>query len=133
MAEASRRSIIMPSFIAFATTTLGALPAFLLSGLGIFAGEELGFDERGIGFAIAAFFGAAALSATYAGRFGDRYGPRRSLRVGVALCAVSLFATGVLARSLGQLVVCLAIGGIGFVLVQMGGNVLLIRAVPSQR
>lgn len=126
----SSEGAVVPNTIAVTTTTLGALPAFLLSGLGVLSAEDLGFDERGIGYAIGVFFAAAALFAARAGRLGDRLGPRRSLQIGVAISVTSLLTAGGLAQNLVQLMVCLAVGGVGFVLVQMGGNVLLVRAVP---
>jgi MFS family permease len=131
--DIARAGALRPILVAASTTALGVLPVFLLGGLSVLMAPELGFDNRGLGFAVSAFFGVSALAASPAGRFGDAVGPRRAMRIGVALSVSCLVGIGLLARSWWILVGFLAVGGVGNSLSQMAGNVLLVATTPIRR
>lgn len=114
--------------VAALTTALGVLPIFLLGGLSIFMAPELGFRPSQLGVAVSLFFGVSAISATPAGRLGDRYPPSVGVRLGVACSTVSLLGIGLVARDYTTMVLFLLLGGVGNSVTQMSGNVMLVTA-----
>lgn len=118
--------------IAAGTTAMAILPMFLVSGLFVLMGPELGFGERALGLSVGAFYGVSALVSPYAGIVSDRLGPRRALQLGVGLgviCSVAMAA----ASSLTWLVVFLLGAGVATAVNQMASNVLLVSATPRHR
>lgn len=114
--------------VAALTTALGVLPIFLLGGLSIFMAPELGFRPSQLGLAVSMFFGISAISATPAGRLGDRFPPSVGVRIGVACSTVSLLGIGLLVRDYSSMVLFLMLGGVGNSITQMSGNVMLVTA-----
>lgn len=116
-----------------AATTVVGMPTMLVGGLGILIQRDLGFGEAQLGGAVAASFVAGALAAVPAGRIAERFGPRRTTWLGLALAMVSLVGIGLVVRSWASLVAFLVLGGVGITMVQLGVNVLVARAVPASR
>ncbi len=78
-----------------AAATLSAvaalMPAFFVGASGVFLREALGFDEAGLGIAIAVFFGVSALSCVPGGMVAERIGAGRALTlVGIGSAAAML-------------------------------------------
>jgi len=116
-----------------AVATAGVLPVFLTGALAVQVGDDLGFDEAGLGLTVGAFFGAAALASSASGRLAERMGPPRAMRLAALVAAVSLGAVAVLARSLPALLGCLVVGGGANALAQPATNLSLARSVPADR
>lgn len=117
--------------LGIAATTVVALPALLVGGLGILIQQDLRFGQAELGASIAASFVAAALVAPRMGRLVEQIGARRTTWLGLGFGAISLLGIGLLARSWPMVALFLAVGGMGITTVQLGVNVLLARAVPS--
>jgi MFS family permease len=120
-------------FAAVAVTTAAVLPAFLTGGLAVQIRASLGFDERGLGVAIGAYFAAAAISSVGLGRLSERLGPTRSLRAAALASAAALAGISLFSTSLVTLCVLLALGGFCNAFAQPAANLLLARGVPTER
>lgn len=131
MVTSGYRYLAGPMLHASAMTTLGAIPAFLLSAQAVLIRDELGFDEASLGLLIGSFFGAAALTAVLSGPFVDAIGRRRST-VLAGLAAGSgglLLATS--ARSFLHLLVAMVGLGVANALLQLTANLVLARGTPA--
>ncbi|MFD0820716.1 MFS transporter, partial [Micromonospora zhanjiangensis] len=118
---------------AIATTIACVLPVFLVGGLAVQMGRELGFSPAGLGLAVAVYFGVSALASVPSGALVERLGPARVARAGILLAAGSLLAIAVLARSYPVLVILLAVGAGADALGQLASNLALARQVPAGR
>lgn len=117
---------------ATATTVAVVIPVFLVGGLAVQMGAELGFSPAGLGLAVSVYFGVSAVTSIPAGALVERYGPRRTARAGITLAALCLVAIAVAARSYPALVVLLGLSAAGNGLGQLASNKLL-AAVPAHR
>src|SRR4029453_16546391 len=115
---------------ALTTTIAVSIPVFLVGGLAVQIGDELGFSPAGLGFAVSAYFGASALASVPAGALVERYGSTRVSRCGIALAAGSLLGIAVGARTLWSLVAILALGAGANAAGQLASNASLARHVP---
>ncbi|MEU4420912.1 MFS transporter [Actinoplanes sp. NPDC024001] len=118
---------------ALTTTVAVSVPVFLVGGLAVQIGGELGFSAAGTGLAMAAYFGASALASMPAGALVERHGAALISRCGIALSIASLLAVALAARSLATLVGILVIGAVGNAMGQLAGNASLARRVPVRR
>jgi MFS family permease len=118
---------------AIATTIACVLPVFLVGGLAVQMGDELGFTPFGLGLAVSVYFGVSALASVPTGALVERYGAARTARAGILLAAASLLAVAVLARTFAALVALLAIGAGANALGQLASNTALARHVPAGR
>jgi MFS family permease len=116
-----------------AVTTVCVFPAFLTGAMAVQLREDLGFSEAGTGFGVAAFFAAAAVSSAALGRLTERVGPALGLRVAALITAVGQCAIALFARSLGSLLVLLAVTGSANALAQPAANLLIARHLPPNR
>jgi len=96
-------------------------------------GDDIGFNEAGLGAAVAFFFLLAAVASPHAGAFTDRLGPRRSLRIATLSSAVSMLGTATLARSFAVLLTMMAIGSFGLTVAGPGTKIMVARGVPVRR
>jgi predicted MFS family arabinose efflux permease len=101
------------------STVLGVLPVFLLGGLSVLVGDELGFGESALGVAVAAYFLTSAVTSVPVGRLTERIGARRATIVSGTASAVLLAAIGLFSTGWGVLVVLL-----------LSANVWVAHAVP---
>ncbi|SCL37666.1 Predicted arabinose efflux permease, MFS family [Micromonospora pallida] len=118
---------------AIATTVACVLPVFLLGGLAVQMGAELGFSPTGLGVAVAVYFGVSAVASIPSGALVERYGPTRVARAGILLAAGSLLAVAAFARSYPVLVALLAVSAAANALGQIASNAALARHVPTRR
>ncbi|MFI6821438.1 MFS transporter [Micromonospora sp. NPDC050187] len=118
---------------AVTTTVACVLPVFLVGGMAVQMGAELGFSATGLGVAVAVYFGVSALASVPSGALVERYGPARTARLGILLAAGSLLAVATVARSYPVLVVLLAVGAAANALGQLASNTTLARHVPAHR
>ena len=118
---------------ALTTTIAVTLPVFLVGGLAVQIGEELGFSPAGLGLAVSAYFATSAVASVPAGWLVERYGSTAVSRCGIALASLSLLGIAVGARSLGSLVAILALGAGANAAGQLASNTSLSRLVPARR
>ncbi|MET8039574.1 MFS transporter [Micromonospora sp. NPDC005215] len=118
---------------AVVTTVACVLPVFLLGGLAVQMGTDLGFSPAGLGLAVAVYFGVSALASVPSGRLVERYGPALVARCGIALAAGSMLAVAAFARSYPMLVGLLALSAAANALGQLASNAALAQHVPARR
>jgi predicted MFS family arabinose efflux permease len=118
---------------ALTTTIAVSIPVFLVGGLAVQIGDELGFSPAGLGLAVSAYFGASALASVPAGALVERYGAARISRAGILLSAATLLGVAVAANALWSLIAILALGAAANAMGQLGSNTSLARHVPARR
>jgi MFS family permease len=118
---------------ALTTTIAVSIPVFLVGGLAVQIGDELGFSPAGLGLAVSAYFGASALASVPAGALVERYGSTLISRCAIGLAAVSLLGIAAGARSLWTLVGILVFGAAANALGQLASNSSLAMHVPPRR
>ncbi|WP_433346519.1 MFS transporter [Micromonospora sp. CA-111912] len=118
---------------AVATTVACVLPVFLVGGLAVQMGADLGFSPAGLGLVVSVYFGVSALTSVPSGALVERLGPAVVARAGILLSAGSMLAVAALARSYPVLVVLLALGAAANALGQLASNAALVRHVPPHR
>ncbi|RLP93221.1 MFS transporter [Micromonospora sp. CV4] len=131
--DTARTRPIRASAGAVLTTVACVLPVFLLGGLAVQMGADLGFSPAGLGLAVAVYFGVSALASVPSGRLVERYGPALVARCGIVLAAGSMLAVAVLARSYPVLVALLALSAAANALGQLASNAALAQHVPTRR
>jgi MFS family permease len=94
--------------------------------------EEIGFGVGQLGLAIAAYFGAAALTANPAGRLMGRIGPGRGLRIGGFLVVVACLIAGT-ATVWWLIPVATAAGGVANGIIQVASNLAIFDGVDRAR
>jgi MFS family permease len=94
--------------------------------------EEIGFGVSRLGLAIAAYFGAAALTANPAGRLMGRIRPGRGLRIGGFLVVASCVIAGT-ATVWWLIPVATAAGGVGNGIIQVASNLAIFDGVDRSR
>jgi len=131
--SANARRPVRAATGALTTTIAVSIPVFLVGGLAVQIGDELGFSPAGLGLAVSAYFGASALASVPAGALVERYGSATISRCAIGLASASLLAVAVGARSLWSLVAILALGAAANALGQLASNAALARHVPARR
>ncbi|MCW3818345.1 MFS transporter [Micromonospora sp. DR5-3] len=132
-APPTSRRTVRASAGAIATTIACVLPVFLVGGLAVQMGDELGFSPAGLGLAVAVYFGISALASVPSGALVERYGSAVVARAGILLSAGSLLAVAALARSYPVLVALLGLSAAANALGQLASNAALARHVPANR
>src|SRR5688572_11844066 len=113
--------------------TVCIFPPFLLGAMAVQVRDDLHFSQSGTGLAVGAFFAVAALGSAPLGRWSERVGGGRALRVAALVAGAALLLLAVAARSLLTLVVLNAVAGVANALGQPAANLLIARAVPASR
>jgi MFS family permease len=120
-----------PLLTAVVYTGVCLLPLALVSAQ-VLQLEEIGFGVGRLGLAIAAYFGAAALTANPAGRLMGRIRPGRGLRIGGFLVVASCVIAGT--ASVWWLIpVATAAGGVGNGIIQVASNLAIFDGVDRSR
>ncbi|MCG5444842.1 MFS transporter [Micromonospora sp. NIE79] len=130
---AAQRHPVRASAGAVVTTVACVLPVFLLGGLAVQMGTDLGFSPAGLGLAVSVYFGVSALASVPSGRLVERYGPAVVARCGILLAAGSMLAVAAFARSYPVLVGLLALSAAANALGQLASNTALAQHVPARR
>lgn len=94
---------------------------------------DLGFDDRGLGLAIAVFWAVTAIGAPLAGRAADLFGWPLVARLGAMVTTLALLGLSLAVSGLGGLVVMMAVAGLGYCLCSPTSNLLVVDAVESGR
>lgn len=129
-----RRSVSFRVTIASALlTTLGVMPVFLVGALGPFVSDELTIDPAGFGVAVAAYFATSAIASAPVGRVVESIGSQRAGIIAGSISVATLAAIGLIATSWSQLVVLLALGGVGNAFAQLSSNLAVARGVVHHR
>ncbi|MEV4493241.1 MFS transporter [Micromonospora coxensis] len=118
---------------AVTTTIASVLPVFLVGGLAVQMGDDLGFSPAGLGLAVSVYFGVSALASVPSGRLVERYGAAVVGRAGILLAAGCLLGIAVLARSYPALLILLGLSAAANALGQLASNAALARHVPARR
>ncbi|MFG1954189.1 MFS transporter [Micromonospora sp. NPDC048830] len=118
---------------AVATTVACVLPVFLVGGLAVQIGADLGLSPAGLGLLVSVYFGVGALASVPSGALVERLGPALAARAGILLSAGSMLAVAALARSYPMLLALLALGAAANALGQLASNAALVRHVPTRR
>lgn len=113
------------------STVLGVLPVFLLGGLAVLIGDELGFGESALGVAVAAYFLTSAVTSVPVGRLTERIGARRATILAGSCSAALLASIGLFATGWWILVVLLLLAGAANAMSQLSANVWVAHAVPA--
>ena len=122
-----------PVLLAVAVATAGVLPAFLTGGLAVQIRGEMGFGSAALGLAVALFFVSSSTASVVMGRFVERIGAHRGMRLAVFGSAASLLCVSLLAGSWAGLVVCLVFGGLFNAVAHPATHLSLARQVPPGR
>ena len=117
---------------ATATTVVAVMPVFLIGASGPFVREDLGFDQAGLGVAVALFMGSSAVFAVVGGRVSERIGGGNALTLVAAGAGTVMLGTALLAQRLTHLLVLLALGGFLNSMAQPAGNLALARGVSAR-
>lgn len=123
----------IPLATAIAVIGSTVLPVFLAGSLGPQIGDEAGFDTGGLGWMIAAFFAAGAVSSAAFGRLGERIGAHRALQLGSAGSAVAQLMIAVTPARLSLLTAALFAAGLANTLAQPAANVVVSQRTPLER
>ncbi len=118
---------------ALTTTIAVSVPVFLVGGLAVQIGDELGFSPAGLGLAVSAYFGVSALASVPAGFLVERYGATLISRAGIGLASLSLLGVAAFANTLWSLIAILALGAGANSMGQLASNTSLSRHVPPRR
>lgn len=116
-----------------AATIVCIFPPFLLGAMAVQVRADLGFSESGIGLAVGAFFLVASVLSAVMGRWAERAGGSRALRMAALWAAAAQLLIAVGARSLVLLTVSLGIAGAANALAQPAANLVIARALPADR
>lgn len=133
MSDSGFRSLAGPMLHASTMTTLGALPAFLLSAQAVLIRADLRFDEVALGVLVGCFFAAAALTALVSAPFIDALGRRRSTVLAGAAAGLSGLLMATSARTYAGLLAAMVGLGAANALLQLTANLLLARGMPVRR
>ena len=123
-------AVIGTTSMALATTMT---PAFLVGALSATIGEDLDFDAAVTGTIVTAFYLVAALAALPMGRFAERAGAGRSMRLGVLLSGLGCLVAATLVTHWVQLLLIMAALGVTLPMVDTGAARAFTTAVPSDR
>jgi MFS family permease len=124
---------IRPLVGAVTSTTLASLPVFLVGGLAVLMTTDLGFDEEGLGIAVAAFYGTSAILSIPGGRLAERVGARRLTLAANGMTALCMLAIAVVATTWAHLVGLLVLAGVSNGMTQPSINLGLARLIPYTR
>ncbi len=122
-----------PLVTAIAVIGSTVLPVFLAGALGPQIGDEAGFDTGGLGWMIAAFFAAGALSSAALGRAAERIGAHRALQLGSAGSVAAQLLIAVTPARLPLLTMALFAAGLANTMAQPAANIVVSQRIPLER
>lgn len=119
--------------LATLSTTLGALPVFLVGALAVLIREELGFSEARLGALVSIYYVSSALTSVPGGRLAERLGGRRAMGIAAVLTLWSMLGISVLAHSWAALAFFLVSAGVANGVAFPASNLALTRGFPLHR
>lgn len=115
--------------IAVMTVTIATQPVFLLAAASPQAGPELGFGPIGLGLYTTAFFLAASVASTPAGRMVERIGWPRAMRLTMVGAITTLLSIAAFAHTPGVLAILLVVAAGFYGFANPAANLALARFV----
>jgi MFS family permease len=109
------------------------LPGLMTGALAVPIMEEFAFGTAGLGLAIGATRGAAALSSIHVGRLVDRLGSINSMRIATVLAVLASAGIAFLAQGWAALTFFLAVSGVALSTGHPAANRLVSIVVPLRR
>lgn len=131
--ELRARKSVSAVLIGGAATIIGSLPTLLTGALAPKLAESLAFSVAGLGIAFAIQSGAGAVISAPMGRFVDRFGVARSIRLAMLVTAAVAFLISTAARTYSILVILLVFSAVGNRLIEPATNRLLVEDVNPKR
>lgn len=131
--ELRARRSVSAIFIGGAATIIGSLPSMLTGALAPKLAESLSFSVAGLGIAFAIQSGAGAVISAPTGRFVDRFGVARSIRLAMLVTAAVAFLISTAARTYSILVILLVFSAVSNRLIEPATNRLLVEDVNPKR
>lgn len=116
-----------------AATIVCIFPPFLLGAMAVQVRADLRFSESGIGLAVGAFFLVASMLSAVMGRWAERVGGSRALRLAALWAAAAELLVAVGGRSLLLLTLLLGGAGAANALAQPAANLVIARSLPAER
>jgi predicted MFS family arabinose efflux permease len=129
-AEVSGRRVL---FVVVAASALGMIPTQLVGTLAIPMRRELGFDEAALGLLVSARAVMGAALSFYLGRFAQRLGPRRAVKVALLGAGGVGFGVAVGAHTYWVLVALMMAAGAVHALSQPASDLWIVRGVAKER
>lgn len=118
------------AFVLLATSVVVPTVVGLLA---VELGDDLDLDDARLGLVVSAFWAVTAVVAPLAGRRVDRRGWRMGVRWGSLVTAACLMGLVLLVDSWVDLLVVVAISGIGYAFASPTSNILVMALVPPAR
>lgn len=128
-----RRAWLRPAIVAGLVGIVMDLPGLLTGALAVPISQEFAFGTAGLGLAIGATRGAAAISSIHAGRLVDRFGSVNSLRIATVLAVIASAGIAFVAYDWLTLTIFLAVSGVALSTGHPAANRLLSILVPPHR
>ncbi len=108
-------------------------PAFLTGAIGVQLGRDLGLGEGALGLAIGCYFASGAVGSALFGRFADRLGGGRALRVGLSLTIATMLVIAAAVSSSLTLTLALVAAGAGNAMNQPAANLIIAEHLAPAR
>ena len=129
----SRLGPVRAATVAVAVLGSAILPVILIATLAARIADDIPLGSKKLGFAVAVFWAAAALSAPAAGRLVDRVGGGTGVHAAGAVSALGSLGIAILADGYAALVALLALCGVGSALAAPGMSALVSRQMDPGR
>ena len=133
MSTSRGQSEVRVQVVGLTAVAVFILPVFLAGAMAVQIRDDLVFGAAGLGLAVAAYRGSAAVASPWLGPLADRLGATLSLRLAAAIAAVTSLGIALAANSRIALTAWLALGGLATALGQPAANRLVSNTVPPER
>jgi MFS family permease len=118
---------------ALVSTAQGMLPVYMVGGLAVQIGGELGFGASQLGIATTVYFAVSALGSTSAGKMVQRVGAYPGIVATALLSGIALLGVALFAISWATLVAWLVVAGCANAIAQPAANLLLAAEIPPDK
>lgn len=125
--------MLLASAVGIAVTTCGLLAVFVTSAMAPQLRTSLGVTPTHLGFAVALFFGASAITSPLGGRLADRMGSVRVMRGGLILAAACLLCVTLFVHGWVGLICVVGCAGVTNGTVQPAANRYISRLTAPHR
>jgi MFS family permease len=126
-------SLARPAALSIAAGTATVLPGFLVGALALQIRSDLHASVTAVAAGVTVFFVAGAVGAGPGGRFAERVGALRAIRVCVVASAACLLLAAAFAHSLAVFLALLAAAGLANAVTQPAINLFMADQVPLDR